>query len=258
MTVLSAASLSVTAADGTTLLDDVSLDVDTGEVVLVCGPSGSGKTLLVKALKGLLDGRDDLAVSGRVDRGGAIGYVGQTPRAQLVRRRVRHDVAFGPENRGVPPGEIRDRVERAARTLDATALLDRGTRDLSGGEATIVALLGALAMEPAAVVLDEPLATLDHRNTQLVLDALDHLAAGDAGIVVAEHDVRDLLDRGDHALLLDDGRVHRSGAPASMSRDLHRAGVTVPFDDAVTAERSRIRDATATDDPDPADGGDPG
>lgn len=257
MTVLSAEALSVTAADGSVLLDDVDLEIDPGETVLVCGPSGSGKTMLVKAMKGLLDDRDDLGVHGTVRRSGAIGYVSQSPGTQLVRRTVRHDIAFGPENRCVPPDEIEARTDRVAQRLDAEHLLDRRTRHLSAGETALVALLGVLVMEPAVVVLDEPLAPLDLRNTRLVLDAIDRLRESGTAVVVAEHDVRDLLRRGDHVVLLDEGRVGGSGPPGELASELYRAGVTVPFPTAVAAERAG--DGPAGDPPisTDADGVDP-
>lgn len=253
MTALSAAALSVTADDGSRLLADVSVGVEPGETLLVCGPSGSGKTLLVKALKGLLEDRADLAVAGSVERSGRIGYVAQSPRTQLVRRGVRADVAFGPENHCVPPAEIEARIERTAKRLDATRLLDRQTASLSGGEATLVALMGALVMDPAVVLLDEPLASLDDRNRRLVLDALDRLVAADVSLVVAEHDIRDLVGRADRVVLVEDGRIQAGGDPRALMADLHHAGVTVPFDDAVAVERAAVATTGATDPP----GGDP-
>lgn len=228
MTALAATGLTVTATDGSSLLDDVSFSVDTGETAVVCGPPGSGKTLLLKALKGLLGGNPGLTVEGEVTDGVDVGYVFQTPRTQLVRKTVRRDVAFGLENRGVEPAEIGGRIATHADLLEAEHLLDRDVNELSGGEVTKAALLGILVTDPDVIVLDEPLAPLDYANTQLVLEALDRLREAGRAVVIAEHDLRDLLVRAHHVTLLDSGSVIASGPPRTVLRDLIGAGVRVP------------------------------
>lgn len=234
MTVLAADALTVTAADGSSLIADVSLTVEPGETVLVCGNPGSGKTLLTKGLKGLLTDRADLSVSGTVRRNGSIGYVLQSPRRQLVRRTVERDAAFGLENKGYPRETIVDRVREYADLLGVTHLLDRNVRSLSRGEVTKVALLGVLVTEPDAVILDEPLSVLDHPNTTIVLDAIDRLRATETAVMIAEHDVRDLLTRGDRVVLLRAGRIVSSGPPRAVVSDLYESGVKLPFNTEVS------------------------
>lgn len=229
MTVLAAADLSVRAADGSPLLRDVSMSVDAGETALICGRPGSGKTLLVKALKGLLDDKPGLSVEGSVTGEADIGYVFQSPRTQLVRRTVRRDAAFGLENRGVSPAEIEERIAAHADRLDAEALLDRRVDELSGGEAAKAALLGVLVTDPEVVILDEPLARLDLPNTRLLVDALDGLRDAGTAVIIAEHDLRDLLGRADRVTLLRKGTVAASGSPDRIVRDLADAGVRLPF-----------------------------
>ncbi|MFB6361864.1 MAG: energy-coupling factor ABC transporter ATP-binding protein [Halobacteriales archaeon] len=236
MTVLSAEGLHVTG-DGNPLLTDVTLSVAPGESVLVCGGPGSGKTLLLKALAGLFEDRDDLVVTGTVIRDSEIGYVFQYPATQLVRRTVRLDVGYGLENRGVPSAEIADRVEAIAEQFDATHLLDRRVNALSAGETTIAALLGVLVTEPDVVLLDEPFSTLDAAGTRQVLRAIDRLATADVAVVIAEHDARDLLSRVDRVLRLASGRVADDGPPRAVVDSLHRSGVKLPVRTQVAIER---------------------
>ena len=237
MTVLAASGLSVERTGGGTLLSDVSLSISPGEMVLLAGPSGSGKTILSKALGGLLDSRPGIDVRGEVTRNGDIGFLFQNPRAQLVRRDVRQDVAFGLENKGIEPGAIDSRIRGWAERLDATRFLTRGVDDLSRGETAVVALLGALVTEPDLLILDEPLAPLDRRNRQRVLAVLDELQARDTTMLVAEHDARGLLERVDRVLLLGDGQIATEGPPRQLAGALRQAGIRLPYDLAVALER---------------------
>lgn len=236
MSVLVADSLGIRASDGTDILTNVSLHVDRGETVLLCGSPGSGKTLLAKALAGLLEGRENLETRGSVRGRGSVGFVFQNPSTQLVRRVVRHDVAFGLENRGVSPARIEARIDRYADRLDAAALLDRRVDELSTGEAAKVALLGILVTEPDVVILDEPLASLDARNSRRVLEAIDRLRATDATVVVIEHDIRDLLDRVDRIALVRDGSVESAGTDRDSLSTLYDAGLKLPVDVEIALE----------------------
>jgi len=237
MTLVDVESLSVRTADGSRLLDEVSLSVAAGETLLLCGAPGAGKTLLAKAIEGVLRRRDDLTVDGDVRRVGDVALVFQHPEVQLVRQTVEHDAAFGLENRGVPVAEIRTRIDRYARLLGVEPLLDRDVHDLSRGETTLAALLGVLVTEPDVVVLDEPLTALDHRNAELVLDAIDRLRSHGTAVVVAEHDLRDLLSRADRVVVLDDGRVRETGDPRHLAATLRAVGAKLPVATELALER---------------------
>ena len=236
MSLLAVEELSVRARDETTLLDAVSLSVEAEETVLLAGPSGSGKTLLGKAVAGLLSQVSTVSVAGTVHREGTVGMLFQDPRTQLVRERVRSDVAFGLENRGVEPANIHDRIDTWADRLDAAHLLDRDVAALSRGETALVALLGTLVTRPDLVVLDEPLAALDARNRRLVLDAIEELH-GETALLVAEHDTTSLLELADRAILLEDGKLGASGSPQAVVESLDGAGVGIPFATAVALAR---------------------
>jgi len=237
MPLLEAESLSVRTTDGTRLLDDVDVAVREDETVLLCGGPGAGKSLLAKALTGVLHRRENLETDGSVDRDGDVGLVFQHPEVQLVRQTVREDVAFGLENRGVDREAMETAIERQAARLDATDLLDRDVDDLSRGETTLVAILGMLVTDPKVLVLDEPLAPLDGYNAGLVLDAIDHLRSRGTSVVVAEHDLRDLLGRGDRVVVLEDGRVSDRGDPRSLAPALRETGVKLPFRTELALER---------------------
>lgn len=245
MTVLAASGLTIEREGGEQLLSSVSFSISPGETVFLAGPSGSGKTLLGKAVSGILGPRSTLTVEGSVSRYGEIGYLFQNPRTQLVRRGVKQDIAFGLENAGIDPETIEARLASWAERVDATHLLDRDIDELSRGETAVVALLGTLVTEPDLVVLDEPLAPLDARNRQFVLEVIDELRERDGTLLVAEHDARGLLERADRVLLLEDGQITSRGPPLGSAGDLRNAGIRLPFEIEVGLERGLSGEALA-------------
>lgn len=237
MALLESESLSVLTADGTRLLESVDFAVHEDETVLLCGGPGAGKSLLAKALTGVLHRRENFEIEGSIEHEGATGLVFQHPEVQLVRRTVREDIAFGLENRGMDREAMARTIEGHAARLDATTLLDRDVDELSRGETTLVAILGMLVTDPEVLVLDEPLAPLDGYNAGLVLDAIDHLRSRGTSVVIAEHDLRDLLPRGDRVVLLENGRVSDRGDPRSLTPTLRETGVKLPFSTELALER---------------------
>ena len=220
--------------EGAPAVDGVSLTVADGEFLVLAGPNGSGKTTLVRGFNGLLSpDSGDISVNGRpvaddlVAARTAVGMVFQDPRDGFVAATVGADVAFGPENLGLPREEIDRRVDDA---LDAVRMQGRETDridELSGGERERVAIAGALAMEPDHLVLDEPFTGLDLRARESVLDRLAALDADGVSVVVVTHDLRDLTPLADRTVVLADGSVALDAADPSPAA-LRELGVRPP------------------------------
>lgn len=218
-----------------TVLDGVSLTISDGEFVVVTGPNGSGKTTLVRHCNALetpeegsvlVDGTE--AAADPVAARTAVGMVFQNPRDQFVASTVEADVAFGPENLGLPRDVIDERVETA---LDAVGMGERGDEridSLSGGEQARVAIAGAVAMRPAHLILDEPMAGLDEAGRRSVWAHLDSLHEAGTSIVVVTHDLRDVWERADRIVALANGTTAVDGPPASVRSALPEIDVRPP------------------------------
>jgi len=206
-------------------VDGVTLHIEPGERVLLLGASGSGKSTLLQGWAGVLGGADEGIVTGalRVDgaapdeRRGRVGLLLQDPDAQLVHARARDDVGFGPENLGVPAAHIGDRVDTALAAVGLTLPADAEGARLSGGQRQRLALAGLLALEPAALLLDEPTAQLDPAGAVQVVDAVAALVR-ERGLtlVVVEHRVDLWLPHVDRVVVLDRGRVVADGPAAAV------------------------------------------
>jgi len=232
---ITARSVTYSYDDDDAVLEDISLSIPDGQCCLLVGANGSGKTTLVRQFNGLLtpdsgavtvDGTDvtDNPVQART----SVGMVFQQPRDQFVAATVGADVAFGPENLRLERTEIDRRVEEALAAVDLAGRAEERIDALSGGEQARVAVAGALAMEPAYLVLDEPLAGLDWPAQQSVLDQLDALQADGTGLVVVTHDLQELHERADRIVGLRDGRVVLDEAPPAALDDLADLGVRDP------------------------------
>ncbi|MEE8705082.1 MAG: energy-coupling factor transporter ATPase [Olsenella sp.] len=231
--------------NGVRALDGVDLDVLPSERLCVLGANGSGKSTLGSVLCGLLapdegevtllgervlaGGRLDFAAYRRARRG--IGLVFQNPDDQIVTTVVEEDVAFGPENLGLPPEEIGRRVRREIRRV---ALDDYAKADptlLSGGQKQRLAIAGALAMEPRAIVFDEPAALLDVRGRRSILEVMDELRASGIGMVHITHYMDEALTA-DRVVVLDHGRVRLEGTPGEVfahADEFRGLGLEEPF-----------------------------
>ena len=223
---------------------DVSLTVSPGEVVLVAGPSGCGKSTLIRAINGLIPHAYSGDMSGAVkvdgqstselklrDLARTIGTVLQDPAKQIVGATVEAELAFGPENMGVPRSEIRDRIREVAEQAGIQKLLGRETSALSGGERQLLAVAGILMLKPRLFVVDEPLANLDPATAERLLALLRTLADDGSAIVIVEHRVEESLDlRPDRVLYLESGVTRYMGAVTGFFDVADPESVKLPFD----------------------------
>ncbi len=235
---------------GVVAVDDASLSVPNGEFLIVAGANGSGKTTLVRTFNGLVipdsgavsvNGTpvDDDLVAART----AVSMVFQDPRDQLVAATVGGDVAFGPENLGLPHEAIDRRVADALAAVNMSGREDDRVAELSGGERERVAIAGALAMEPDHLVLDEPFTGLDEPARRSVLGRLRDLRDGGTSVIVVTHDLRDVFGLADRIVGLSNGRVAVDASPEEAVGELPGLDVRVPDGDTST-ERSGAPDPT--------------
>ena len=207
------------------VLDGVSLSVPKGQFLALLGHNGCGKSTLAKHCNALLlptggavfvdglDTREKDAVFAVRQR---VGLVLQNPDNQLVASIVEEDVAFGPENLGVPPEEIRQRVDEALKTVEMYDYREHPPHRLSGGQKQRVAIAGILAMRPDCIVLDEPTAMLDPRGRQEVLDTILHLNR-EKGITVVliTHYMEEAALAG-RVVVMDKGKIRFDGTPREV------------------------------------------
>ena len=227
-------------APGVTVFEDLSLQVETGSFVAVLGTNGCGKSTLAKHFNSIL-----LPSGGKVYVCGmdtadedrlmavrrAVGMVFQNPDNQIVANVVEEDVAFAPENLGVPAEEIRRRVDDALAAVDMTAFMTHAPHLLSGGQKQRVAIAGVIAMEPECIVLDEATAMLDPIGRQEVLSAV-HKLNREKGITVVliTHHMNEAEDA-DRVIVMDDGKIALDGTPKEVFTQvepLRDMGLTVP------------------------------
>ena len=230
------------AAEGVTpvVLDGVSLSIEEGSFVAVLGHNGCGKSTLAKHMNAILlpsggtvyvDGIDTADDSRLLDIRRAVGMVFQNPDNQIVANVVEEDVAFAPENLGVPPAEIRQRVDDALKAVNMYDHREHAPHLLSGGQKQRVAIAGVIAMQPRCIVLDEPTAMLDPIGRKDVLRTIKGLnrTRGVTVVLITHH--MDEAAQADRLVVMAKGRVVADGAPkAVFSRveELRKVGLTVP------------------------------
>ena len=224
----------------TTALEDVTLSIEKGSFVVVLGHNGSGKSTLAKHFNAVLlpsggavyvEGMDTKKEELLLEIRRRVGMVFQNPDNQIVANVVEEDVAFAPENLGVPTAEIRRRVDDALAAVGMTEFTRHAPHLLSGGQKQRVAIAGVIAMEPECIVLDEATAMLDPSGRREVLDTV-HRLNRERGITVVHitHHMSEAEDA-DRVVVMNDGVVAMDGAPReifSRVEELQALGLAAP------------------------------
>lgn len=220
-------------------LKDISLEIQPGEFVAIIGTNGSGKSTLAKHFNVLLvptEGTcevlgmrtDDPANLWKIRQN--VGMVFQNPDNQIVAAVVEEDVAFGPENLGVPPEEIRQRVSDALARVRMTAFAKHGPHLLSGGQKQRVAIAGILAMQSRCIVLDEPTAMLDPMGRKEVMDTIRQLNQEGITVIIITHFMEEAVQAG-RVIAIHHGEIKMDGTPREVFThvdELLELGLDVP------------------------------
>lgn len=222
------------------ILKDISLSIDKGDFVALLGHNGSGKSTFAKHMNAILlpsagtmtvDGIDTKDESQRFTLRSHVGMVFQNPDNQIVATIVEEDVAFGPENLGIPPKEIRERVDDALKAVEMYEYREHAPSQLSGGQKQRVAIAGIIAMRPDCIVLDEPTAMLDPSGRREVMNTI-HMLNREYGItiVLITHYMEEAA-QANRVVVMDDGKVVLDNTPKevfSHVETLKKIGLDVP------------------------------
>lgn len=226
-------------AEADTVIKDVSLSIEKGTFVAVIGHNGSGKSTLAKLMNGILlprsgrvtvDGIDTSEEDRIFDVRRRVGMVFQNPDNQIVATTVEEDVAFAPENLGVPPSEIRERVKKALETVGMTEYKNHSPSQLSGGQKQRVAIAGIIAMMPECIIFDESTAMLDPHGRREVLSAIETLKREGMTVVLITHYMSEAVTA-DRVIVMNGGKIEMDGAPSEVFREVERLkeiGLDVP------------------------------
>ena len=221
-------------------LCDLSLSIEKGSFVAVIGQNGSGKSTLAKLINALLlpaegtvfvNGYDTKDEEHLWDVRQSAGMVFQNPDNQIVSSVVEDDVAFGPENLGVAPAEIRKRVDDALEAVGMAAFKKNAPHLLSGGQKQRIAIAGAIAMRPQCIVFDEPTAMLDPKGRKEVMKIIHQLHEEGITCILITHFMEEAA-QAERILILNDGEIYMDGTPREIFTDresLSALGLYVPM-----------------------------
>ncbi|MGB9662555.1 MAG: energy-coupling factor ABC transporter ATP-binding protein [Moorellaceae bacterium] len=240
--ILAARDLEFSYPNGTKALKAVSLEIERGSKVAVLGPNGAGKSTLFLHFNGiyrpqrgkvLWEGKelryDRTSLAGLRQK---VGIVFQDPDTQLFSASVMQEISFGPLNLGLPPEEVRRRVEQAMAAADITDLAEKPTHFLSYGQKKRVCIAAVLAMEPEVIIFDEPTAYLDPLLAYQIIELLDEINRKGKTVVLSTHDVDLAYTWADRVFILKSGLLLAQGRPEEVFLDesiIREAGLTVPW-----------------------------
>lgn len=239
-------------------IDNLNLEIERGSFTAIIGKNGSGKSTLAKNLNGLLlptegviyvdgfDTRDDENIWNVRQ---TAGMVFQNPDNQLVSAIVEDDVAFGPENLGIEPAEIRRRVDKALEDVNMGLFKKKAPHLLSGGQKQRIAIAGVVAMKPKCIIFDEPTAMLDPKGRAEIMSIIDELHAEGITVILITHFMDEAV-RADRVIIMHEGHILLDGTPqevfeqeelirsvnldvplmVEMGAKLRKAGIDVPKD----------------------------
>lgn len=227
-----------------TVLKNISLDIKKGEYLAVLGHNGSGKSTLAKLINMILepsegkiyvDGKDitdpDMTEDDVFELRKKVGMVFQNPDNQLVATIVEDDVAFGPENLGIEPKEIRKRVDEALSIVGMSSYVKGEPARLSGGQKQRIAIAGILAMKPDCIIFDESTAMLDPIGRRDIMNTVEKLNREHGITIIMITHYMDEAARANRIVVLDDGNILMDGTPAQIFADpdkLTACGLDVP------------------------------
>lgn len=221
-------------------VNDFSLEVPGGQFLAVLGHNGCGKSTVAKLINGILvpnkgkvtvEGMDTSDEEKTVDIRKTVGMVFQNPDNQIVATIVEDDVAFGPENLGVEPSEIRKAVDSALKAVGMYEFRKREPHRLSGGQKQRVAIAGVIAMNTKCIVMDEPTAMLDPQGRKEVMDTVMKLNREFGITVILITHYMDEAVKADRVIVMDGGRIAMDGTPKEVFRNVERMkklGLDVP------------------------------
>ncbi len=228
--------------DGAThiAVKNLSLDIERGSFTVILGHNGSGKSTLAKLLNGLnkatlgdvfVDGINTKNEETEIEVKRKVGMVFQNPDNQLVASIVEEDVAFGPENLGLDPKEIRVRVDEALNAVGMFEFKDSTPHRLSGGQKQRVAIAGIIAMEPECLVLDEPTAMLDPKGRAEIINTLLKLNREKGITVVLITHYMEEAEKADRVIVMNNGSIIDDGTPSEIFKNVEKlkaVGLDVP------------------------------